>query len=413
MHRVPKAPSVGGDDTPRIYRLNGIGIAVMTFSATGALGLGVFLGVVFRQSDEEYLWAARLLFIFIGVCVVWWAMTAKLVLTRDTIQSGRRTLARASIRGRRSRQQLILEPNDGSKALKIDASWFAWDDVLDHWISSLPDLDAQDHDAAVAALLASPQFGESESAREASWREAIVVTRVLNVATVAICVWALFWPVPYPAVTFCLSLLPFVALGLWTLGGGRYAFLERHGDLRPLLSISFLGAILVLMLTVMRRHFGVVDLALLAALGIAAGLALALLLLREAKTWRERLLLVPAMACLFALHVSLTAANANTVLDTQPSQSFRVAVLRVSPNDTSARLAPWGPFRTADNFAVARHVGARLRSGRTARVVLHPGAFGGRWYAIDDWSAHSAPSAGTAGGAALYDDGRCPDDTRR
>src|SRR5262249_25519099 len=135
-------------------------------------------------------------------------LRARVVLTADAIESYGalmvRRLARADIKGRRLLQlqygqtAVELVPRDpGTRSLKLSRSGMRTDAALDAWLSSIPDLDVREAEAARAEIASDPELGQTPAERLASLQRAKKLANTFNGLTWAVVIWGFFYPQPY------------------------------------------------------------------------------------------------------------------------------------------------------------------------------------------------------------------------
>lgn len=103
-----------------------------------------------------------------------------------------------------------------------------WDDELRHWMSTLPNLDAADHDRALETLLERRDLGLTIEERHRTISRARTTARVASVAASAACTWAMVYPRPFAAAMLALAIVPLTTLvvaarrpGLFSVWGER------------------------------------------------------------------------------------------------------------------------------------------------------------------------------------------------
>ncbi|HTQ14518.1 MAG TPA: hypothetical protein VMH86_11640 [Rhizomicrobium sp.] len=318
----------------------------------------------------------------------------RLVLEKDSIASsgifGRRTLPRSQIAGIRSilnGRRCRLVPSDRThKPLTFSAALFKNEALLD-WLEGIPDLDAAEYHAALAAYEQDSRYGATVEERQArlAWMERIVS--------------AVDWPIfglglavvvvgqSYPLLFAVLAAFPplAIALNFWSRGLLRFG-LERANDPRPTLGALFfmpgmaLGVSAGIGTNLLDWRPALADTAVLAL----SVMALLLWRSRHPVRWDQVFL----MAVLVAAYCFGVLALADVTLDTASPQRFPARVLgkhfETGRSNTRYYLTvdPWGPMTKSGDVRVSESVYRAENSGDTVCVFVGPGQLGWRWYGV-------------------------------
>jgi hypothetical protein len=332
----------------------------------------------------------------LSLALAWALGRARVTISPDSVElvewSRPRRLLREQIRGFRVvplqyGQSLVeLEPrHPGGRKLRI-YSTFRVDAAFRAWLSTLPDLDAEDRERAHAELLASPALGATAPERERTIAATRRMTRALNVVASASAAWALFYPRPYlPAVATCAAMVPLALLlallrrGQISLEGGRN---DPRAQLIPALFLPGFALVLRAMLDVQLLRYA-------PAIGIAAagGVLACLLLLASDPRLRGRAWVLLLMAPFLALHPYGAAVLADRLLDRSEDRRYEAEVLERSVSTGKVttynlRLGPWGPRDRPESVEVSRRVYDRVDRGAIVSVVVRDGALGMPWYVV-------------------------------
>ena len=198
----------------------------------------------------------------------------------------------------------------------------------------------------------------------------------LTIIAVAAAGWALYDPRPYWLVVGLLALLPWFALAATARG--------RRPDLYVPLMLPgcVLGLRAVIDVQLLERWQP-----LLPAAVIAFVMAVLIRLTREDREfplWLYLLLLVPVMS--FYGYGSVVLAN--KLLDRSSPKLYLTFVYDRSMHKVSRqmvwdlRLGPWGPRKEAESVSVPRGLYEATQIDDGVCVLLHPGAFGIRWFEV-------------------------------
>jgi hypothetical protein len=382
---------------PRVYRLRrGQRLFLGGLGAVGiAGGLGGAVAILLEGKEPPALALIPLAFVILGAYLVAAVRVGRVVLYEDAIElvelgKGKRRLRKDEIAGLRlirmqyGQAQLRIELRGGKKPVK--AHWVhESDEVLQAWLSSIPDLDARERAQAEAELLRSSALGGTEAERVRALGRAKTTARIANGVAIAASLWGWISPRPYLAAVSTLAVLPLAALALLASGRGRYAFDARRTEPRPSLAFAVLGPGLVLGLrAILDVH--VLDVAPLLAGAAIGAIVFAAALAAVAPDFR-RIWAVALLTPLLAFYPWGAFSLANAVLDRAAPEVFRAAVRgkHVSTGKTTSyelRLGPWGPVTEAKTVEVARVVYDRVATGDSVCVLLRPGALGARWFVV-------------------------------
>lgn len=198
----------------------------------------------------------------------------------------------------------------------------------------------------------------------------------LTITAVATAAWALYDPRPYWLVVGLLALLPWLALMATARG--------RKPDLHVPLMLPgcVLGLRAVIDVQLLERWQP-----LLPAAAIAFVMAVLIRLTREDREfplWLYLLLFVPVMS--FYGYGSVVLAN--KLLDRSSPKLYLTFVYDRSMHKVSRqmvwdlRLGPWGPRKEAESVSVPRGLYEATQIDDGVCVLLHPGAFGIRWFEV-------------------------------
>ena len=207
-------------------------------------------------------------------------------------------------------------------------------------------------------------------------RPSAIPAHALTILAIAAAGWALYDPRPYWPVVALLALLPWLAL----VATARRPKADLYIPL--MLPGCVLGLRAVIDVQLLERWQ-----ALLPAAVIAIVMAVLIRLTREDREfplWLSLLLFVPVTA--FYGYGSVVLAN--KLLDRSPPKLYLTFVYDRSMHKVSRqmvwnlRLGPWGPRKEAQNLSVPRGLYDATEIDDGICVLLHPGAFGMRWFEV-------------------------------
>jgi hypothetical protein len=387
---------------PRTYRMSRRQFVLLLSLGAILLAVGLFLAWQIGSSQDavkrQVLRIVLVLFFTgLGLYQIGDVLRYRVTLRADSIELtnlfGKRRLARADIGSRRiedrdrSISKLVLIPNRKSlRRLKIPLV-LTPDSAFEGWIADIPDSEVEELVKHAQEMLEDGALGASPGQRLDNIKKRQKTALVATLITLALGVYGLFDPHPYPLVLFMLALFPWAAM-LLTAHWRRAYGITGDNEFHPHLMVPLLlpGCVLGL-----RAVFDVHDLndwslllptlAIAATMSLCAGLALGA---RGRTRWLYLLVLMPLMA--FYGYGSVALANAK--LDPATSQVFQTTVQNRSVQvtarhtDWNLQLAPWGPRSEAVNTPVSHALFEDTKVGDQVCVALHPGALGIPWFEV-------------------------------
>ena len=207
-------------------------------------------------------------------------------------------------------------------------------------------------------------------------RPSAILAHALTILAIAAAGWALYDPRPYWPVVALLALLPWLAL----VATARRPKPDLYIPL--MLPGCVLGLRAVIDVQLLERWQP-----LLPAAVIAFVMAVLIRLTREDREfplWLSLLLFVPVTA--FYGYGSVVLAN--KLLDRSSPKLYLTFVYDRSMHKVSRqmvwdlRLGPWGPRKEAESVSVPRGLYEATQIDDGVCVLLHPGAFGIRWFEV-------------------------------
>jgi hypothetical protein len=334
----------------------------------------------------------------LGACLLLGGWRSRVVLTTNAIESYGaftvRRLARGDIAGRRllrlnyGQSVVELVPREpGMRTLKLSPSSLKTDAALDEWLSSLPDLDIREAEAARAEITSDHELGQTPEERLARLARAKKLAAMFNGLTWAAAIWGFFYPQPYAAAVLVAALLPLAALGLAAKSHGLYRLDARRNDPRPNLAAAmYLPGFVLLMRAV--QDVGVLDLQPALVYAVLATIIVCWVAMLCDPTLRSRRSAAIALCALMGAYGYGVVALGDTLLDGAAGQNFRVPVLAMhctrGSRSTSyyLTLAPLGPRTQPGDVSVGPALYALTRPGGQVCVHQGPGALGIGWYVV-------------------------------
>jgi hypothetical protein len=402
QNSVPSAEVFNPSHYPHTYRVSASGR--VTYCFLGALiVVGGLAGVWYFGTGHETktaieafaLVAVCLAFVILGAAIILIMLTTKIVLSVDAIAShgflGVRRLRREDIAGSRSTRTrstsiLVLVPKrPGMKKLKINQI-VQRDSVLNAWLKTLPDLDAQDLARSQSEIIANRDLGRTPEERAGRLAVARKLANGLTGISVIVCVWAFAYPKPYEFVVVSLAVLPLVALALKVSAGLLYQVVGWRNDARANLAIAFIGPSVVLAVRAF-QDIRVFDWKTASVAAAALGLVITVVVAASEKKLRQRGAELLVMLVLSSFYGYGVVVEENMLLDDSEPQIFKAIVLgkRVSKGKSTRyhlRLSSWGSRRQEDDITVSRTLYASVETGKPICILLRAGALQIRWYAV-------------------------------
>lgn len=385
---------------PRVYRIErGQRRFLMVLALLIALAAGI--GFVVISLDDDPWQIATLSVVFApffllgGLGAISFHRT-RVLLYEDAIELQglirRRRLLRADISGQRgwrghgSPRIKLCTSNAAAKGFTLP-QLLENDDVWHRWMSSIPDLDANERQASEDEYLGEALFNKDwRQEKLARLSVAKRVVKWMNAATLIVSLWVWLYPRPYFLAVGLLCALPWVTMLIAMRGKGAYSLDGRENEIRPTLALALYspGVALALRAT---EDGNVFDRQVMLWLVVAATAACALVLLacvKELRRTKPGMVLVPLLMSVYCFGA---AGVANMRFDTSVGELFAVRVLdkRVHSGKSTTyhlNLAPWGPRTEQAEEAVQRDLYDQLRIGDQVCVSLKAGAFKVRLYEV-------------------------------
>jgi hypothetical protein len=391
---------------PRTYDVS-FGWKVFLLPCGVLFGLAGIAGLAFLvlQGGNTPIWATLFLSaIAIAFAAMGFGAALSALMYRVTLRSDglevvepfrRRQLLFQEIQGRRTlrNQQgpatLVLVPKDRTaRRLKISLV-LKKDRAFDAWIARLPDLDQQELDRSAQEVEQALYQDRMPHERGAHVARLKLQAKVLNGATIALCIAAYFMPDYYNLLTGALVALPWIGVWLVARYQPLYRFGARRNDAHPdLTAVLMVPGLMLAARALSDVH--TFDWSGPLMLALSGGLALSVAALRVDPWFRQQRVAVVLM-CFFTLAYGLGAGLEINVLgdssrpDVYPTQVLGKRVSRGSKSSTYyLRVGPWGPLTAGGEISVPASRYRTTLAGDTVCVFVGKGALQVRWYQVRD-----------------------------
>ena len=393
-------------DFPRVYRTGGKGRTIYLSLGLILIALSLFGGVHFLRDTYDSATSGLFIcicgaFLLLGAYIVASALRTRVVLHADAIElHGAFTMqrmAREDIAGRR-----LLPMQHGPPVIKLFprftqvraqtlTQYLKTDAAFDAWFAGIPDIDAEERQAALEALLEDPELTGSKEEKLAELERARRIARWITSATFVVCGWVIFYPRPYDLAIACAVIMPWIAVITAARGGPLYRVNTSPHDVGADLSAAVMlpGFALALRALFDGQVFDWEKLLMATIVATAICVFLMVWLLRELRADTGTIGIVGLIMMAYGYGV---VGLANTRLDDGEPTTYPARVLgaHVSSGRSSSHyleLGPWGPRTAAEDVDVGKEYYAIGSQRETVCVYLYPGALGARWYVVWDCPA--------------------------
>lgn len=400
---------------PRTYQ-SSLGWRLFLISLGGLVAAASLFGLGYFGTGHESVNPQGVLimviiclaFFLLGAYLVVAILKSKIILTADAIELhepfATKHLLRSHIAGWRVIptqyiSTLEFTPRDPhSKKLKF-ALTIKRDAAFDSWLSTLPNLDAQELEKSRAELDANQELGLTHEQRTERLAAAANYAKYLTWLTWAAAAWAWFYPQPYSAEILVLVALPLAAIFLGTRTKGVFQFDGRRNDARPSLAVPVMTPGFILALRALT------DLSFLNWKQLLAPLLFVTVAITAAVAFADPVITRKRWPLLTVFFIALfygggVSALADALLDRSAPQVYRTQILRkriATGRHTTwyLYLAPWGPQEQPSQVGVSRVFYSSVQPGRTVCVHFHSGALKIPWYVVTPCPFTPPESAGS------------------
>ncbi len=396
-------PGASLERPQRSYRVSMTWRVLLVLFAVPLIGLFAWVGILpFTDNVHRSLFAMvflpclALVMITVFVLVLADAFRSVLFISPDRIVKREvfktREMRIADLEGYRLvpaqyTKSLVLFPkNKAEKKIKLSSTFEKFGE-LSGWVAqALPDLDARDAVAEQQAILSDREYGFSERERGALLDKYRTITKYLNYAGMAVGLWAFIYPNPYEFLMVLCALFPLAGVMILVQSNGLVHFDERKNSAHPSIVRMFMMPSLALALRSL-LDFDIIDakqllVPVVAITAVFAGLMLAKSKEFTGKAWIKLLPIIFAAVYAYGLTVM-----GNCLFDESKPEVHSVRVLEkhVSSGRSTTyhvKLAPWGPFASADDATVPRSLYEQSRVGKEVYVVKKDGILRIPWFYI-------------------------------
>lgn len=326
------------------------------------------------------------------------AHKGRLIIQADRITSvgvlSTRELVFEEIKGYRVTEQYIFIESlvKGRKRIKI-SKYIGGFQEIQHWLSQrFKDLDVVLAQEEEQVILDDEQLGWSREERETKLAKARKVCKVMNLVSVVVSLWAMFYPHPYGLSIGVVMAMPVLALVVMRLHAGFIGIDEKKSSAYPSLAYTFILPAAALVLRALLDYDIFDHSPAWRPIGVLAVIFLFLLFFKQGKHFfRRRSDYWSAVSVsLFLLGYCYgTVMHVNCYYDDAKPEHYTAEVLtqRKSSGKTTSYyldLSPWGPQATEEEASVDRSLFNRVAEGDTVNIYFRPGKLGIAWFEVSD-----------------------------
>jgi len=226
----------------------------------------------------------------------------------------------------------------------------------------------------------------SESSRQLD--RAKKFARTINSIGLALAIWAMFFPRPNPVMILLLFIPPLIAVGLATRSRGLYQITAFRGDVRPDLSMCFLGCGTALCVRALRdiNIYPLYWTTIITCAVFVGGLLTLLVVSMDAKTREGGWALILVGASVFGYGA---IGEADVLLDGSIPKTSEVLVFSKYSNSHARgpamwhlHVAKWGPFAASTDVSVPGPLYQCISAGQTVCIKVYRGALNIPWYDV-------------------------------
>lgn len=281
--------------------------------------------------------------------------------------------------------QLHFTGPSGSLKMKNVTLLFTPDDFLANWFSVIPNIDAEEYAESVREIQKDVRLGDTPEERIGNVTRAQKISRTLNIGSLILGGWAIFYPRPYMPIFLVLVALPLLVLWLCRRYPGSFSIDDTgkktaRGDLTPVLFMpGFVLAIRAISDVQMLAPSELIIPTLFGALTLVFSIAWVAPIYRRSI---GKLMLVTAI---LAAYPASVIAIANTLFDQLSAEQQVLPVLgKYSTTGKGAsqyfKVSPQGSAAAIYEILVTRELYQHTEIGQSICLSIHPGALGLRWY---------------------------------
>jgi hypothetical protein len=373
----------------------------------GILCVGGLAGLLYFGTGHEVgntaglfiLVGMSLLLAIMGAFIVISIVRAKVVLTEIAIERHEgfkvEKMRRDSISGYRVRNVkginiLELTPKlAGMKKMKFELL-FKPDNKFNSWLEGIENLDQSEYNKSVKEIEQDASLGTTPEARLSSLKRANKIGRFLQLGSFACLFWVMLYPYPYLLSLTVIALFPWIAMMLSWKYGGLFTIEDptkktAKSDLTSLLIMpGFALSLRALYDT------NLIDFHQIIIPSIVGTLLMIFFVINAAPVLRNQLGKLALLTILLISYPGGLIPLANVIADYSHPVNFKVSILakrHTSGKGASAYfgVTSWGGEIVGDSEVRTSWVSYRNHViGDYVCISLHSGAFGLKWYAVND-----------------------------
>ncbi|NQY09516.1 MAG: hypothetical protein HRT71_08390 [Flavobacteriales bacterium] len=174
---------------------------------------------------------------------------SRLIITEYSIKSEttfrNREILLKDIKGYKTDEQFIsiVPKNQGEKSIKISSYVGNYHELV-IWIQeNFIDLYAENELKEESEIMTNNQYGNNKEEREANFKQAKNVARIINYVGVGLIVWVLFKPIPYELSVIACIALPIIAILITIMYKGLIKIDRKKGSASPSVMLGLTLAI--------------------------------------------------------------------------------------------------------------------------------------------------------------------------
>jgi len=273
-------------------------------------------------------------------------------------------------------KQKELLPEEFTAPIRIDD--------LERCLSQVPKLAQDPRKESLAEILDDSRYGGTEEERRKTYNGARNRALIANIFATAVCIWAIVFPRPYPALMMALWILPLVPIALVQSSKGLIRLFSLPLDAHPGVGT----ALFVPLMMVWGRANYDFDVLLSRNLVIGSFLFSAGLcyLIWSADSCVRKQPVTLIFVCLLGLAYGDGATiQINGLLENKPALLFPTAVkdkfiVRGRNPSYNLELPPWGPVTGSNAHSVSRRRYRAMQINAPVNIVLRTGLLDIQWY---------------------------------
>lgn len=347
------------------------------------------------SSDQAMLVCVSLAFAALGTVFSAYCLRSRVILGIDSVGLvglwGEKTMRRNDVLGtrrvhnNRGPDVLVLVSRwEGQRPLKI-TNIFAFDSVMEDWLSQLPDLDLEDKRKAEQELENDLSLGVTAQERQTGLAKARRLAQVLSITGLLSMFWAILFPAPYRLMVLVLVALPWFALLMLRRYKGVFRIDHRRNDPHPNVALALIcPGMGLLMRTITDYHFVGWQRPAMWAVGTSAVMCAIAAKLDPSVKLKGT---IYAFFFLLLAYGFGAGMEMDALLDRSEGTPYETRVMSqyvTKGRSTSyhLRLGAWGPRTEQYEETVSLRLYQSVKPGDLVCMALRPGALRVPWYRI-------------------------------